>query len=639
MPANMEERRSEEVSHNDRLRAQLSRRPMSKYAIKPYRCKLCGFSFSRSTNLAMHMKMNHYTAKCSTCRVRMDKKLIATHSCSGSPKKKIMCSSCDFTSDKLERVRLHFMKTHDQAARNFLTKAKISQKKLKDELLERKAKTRRILYTRRSTAVPVSTNVPCWVCEETFQTSSELMDHVNIDHHPLTAPLLPGQQARDMYGLGKSAFKKGICVYHRNFDWGEVIDAQQLYRDDNALGKILFTYLFLHIYIIFISLLEVLQYELMVHKHVRMATCTSIVMILSNDTGTVLKREEFIFWMAYRPLFLSDIKNSPKVIDGFRTELSVRLDQFEETTGSGYRVEYFKNNMLSFIKGSPLTVGSGHTKNDRLFLYLKSRFASASKYLEHVSNFKEDSCFLSAVAQYFLGYEDSKARSLSARRLVSHADALKDVAEQCFNEEGVQLPMNIDKIKKFEDLNSHLDIKINIFHHDVGGAKGNLYPYRPSKKPYAKHVINLLYMTYRKGGHYVLIRNLDRLCAMVAVGPDKCLVGRVHKICPNCLQPFSGDKALEAHSRLCGKNQPQKIIMPKKGETVKFESFNKSYLSPIFGVGDFESKMIDPEPGSKADSEKSFVLKEQVPVSYSLLFVDKFGDILFQRTEAHETGL
>ena len=80
--------------------------------------------------------------------------------------------------------------------------------------------------------------------------------------------------------------------------------------------------------------------------------------------------------------------------------------------------------------------------------------------------------------------------------------------------------------------------------------------------------------------------------------------GRKH-FCRYCLHAFITDEILKHHIQDCFKiNGKQRIIMPKKGEYVKYKNFERKIKSPFMIYADFESILV-PEDNGKQNPNKS----------------------------------
>ena len=93
---------------------------------------------------------------------------------------------------------------------------------------------------------------------------------------------------------------------------------------------------------------------------------------------------------------------------------------------------------------------------------------------------------------------------------------------------------------------------------------------------------------------------------------------------------FSSEEILKIHIKDCFKiNGKQRIIMPKKGEFVKFKNYERKIKSPFMIYADFESILV-PENNEKQIAEKSYTNKFQkhIACSYGYKLVcadDKFS--------------
>ena len=81
--------------------------------------------------------------------------------------------------------------------------------------------------------------------------------------------------------------------------------------------------------------------------------------------------------------------------------------------------------------------------------------------------------------------------------------------------------------------------------------------------------------------------------------------GRKH-FCCYCLQAFKAEGILKSHIKDCFKiNGKQRIIMPKKGEFLKFKNYERNLKSPFTIYADFESILV-PENKGKQNPEDSY---------------------------------
>ena len=101
---------------------------------------------------------------------------------------------------------------------------------------------------------------------------------------------------------------------------------------------------------------------------------------------------------------------------------------------------------------------------------------------------------------------------------------------------------------------------------------------------------------------------------------------RKKHFCRYCLQAFSTEEILKCHIKGCFKiNGKQKIIIPKKGENVRFKNYERKIKSQFIVYADFESILV-PENNGKQNPEESYTSKYQKHIAcsygYKLVFVD-----------------
>jgi hypothetical protein len=130
-----------------------------------------------------------------------------------------------------------------------------------------------------------------------------------------------------------------------------------------------------------------------------------------------------------------------------------------------------------------------------------------------------------------------------------------------FNTKDIKFPTSLCQIEKFEKLNKHLSLKINIYGYNNIERKSELFPIKISKIE-GKNEIDLLLFN----DHFFFIKNFNRL-----VG---CRGGKYHYFCKRCLQGFASIKKLDIHKDNCSYNKPKKVIMPVENEKLKFCNFN-----------------------------------------------------------------
>jgi hypothetical protein len=123
--------------------------------------------------------------------------------------------------------------------------------------------------------------------------------------------------------------------------------------------------------------------------------------------------------------------------------------------------------------------------------------------------------------------------------------------------DGIEFPVKLSDIDKFEKLNNN--IAINVFF--VDGKY--IEPLRISGAPVNQFINLLLY-----NEHYCLISNFGRLVRS-QITSHKC----ASIFCYRCLSAFSYESALVKHEYYCRHHTPRRVTIPNV--TVKFKNYNR----------------------------------------------------------------
>ena len=117
---------------------------------------------------------------------------------------------------------------------------------------------------------------------------------------------------------------------------------------------------------------------------------------------------------------------------------------------------------------------------------------------------------------------------------------------------------------------------------------------------YQKSAVKKNMLTYYWQGkrYYVLIKDFNIFMY------DHTLHHRRKHFCCYCLQAFSSEEILKSHIKDWFKiNGKQRIIMPKKGEYIKFKNFERLIKSPFIIYADFESILVPENNGKQNPNE------------------------------------
>ena len=206
--------------------------------------------------------------------------------------------------------------------------------------------------------------------------------------------------------------------------------------------------------------------------------------------------------------------------------------------------------------------------------------------------------FLWCILAYLYPVEDNKNITSSYSK---HFDK--------FNLEGLEFPMKVKDIPKFENLNRLSTggqqccipkvLCINVFE-----LTGNLLTPIHINTNYDQPQIDLL--LYQN--HYCLITKLH------------CLINKdshMKHVCRRCLTAFSSQPVLIDHIDRCQKQQPTKITFSWKDQ-VKFEDYYMKVPVPIRVYADFEC-INQPQNNPK-------VLFKQIPIAVGYYQISPFGN-------------
>jgi hypothetical protein len=325
-----------------------------------------------------------------------------------------------------------------------------------------------------------------------------------------------------------------------------------------------------------------------------------------------------------RTIFRGDARNLRRILAIMAAEIATR-DQALQAAGSGWVMHGMVSVGLD-ISGVRLVGGCRTKRNDALL--------AARPELTDVDSPK-DLCFFYAVA---VGFAPEEVRGRPAllkcwcRRYVAHGmDCRK-----------VKAPVALGDISKFVRRNKKLDVRLNVF---VYKKDGKSFPVFRSDKGGGGKIVNLLMLPVfpAKGiYHYVFINDLNR-CFRSARNAYKCFV------CSNCLLSYSRQKSLDEHLALCELGENQRVILPRPESYVQFEHERFEVKLPLIGYCDFEACLPRKAAGvchlcaalarPGVCGHKSNIVSEHVPVTYSVMFVDCRGRIIFQRTESDDENV
>ena len=164
--------------------------------------------------------------------------------------------------------------------------------------------------------------------------------------------------------------------------------------------------------------------------------------------------------------------------------------------------------------------------------------------------------------------------------------------ENTLNMEGIDYPVSLKDLNKFEKQNPNITITV------FGYERKSVYPLKNSANTGRDY--NIILMLIEEGGvkHYCLVKSIERLLSSQASNGN-----RKEHFCLRCLYPFWCQEALDKHKEYCNEYEAVKIELPKKGTMLEFKNYHRSEKVPFLVYADFECcikpmQSCNPNPGS-----------------------------------------
>ena len=175
------------------------------------------------------------------------------------------------------------------------------------------------------------------------------------------------------------------------------------------------------------------------------------------------------------------------------------------------------------------------------------------------------------------------------------------------NLEGLEFPMKVEDIPKFENLNN---LNVNVF--ELTGTV--LAPFHNNKN-YLEPQIDLLLFE----NHYCLITKLH------------CLINKsshMKWVCRRCLTAFSSEHILNQHIDRCQKQQPTNITFRWK-DHLKFEDYHMKVPVPIRVYADLEGIIQPTDDREAAVAIAPKVIFKQIPSAVGFYLISPFGNCYY----------
>ena len=310
-----------------------------------------------------------------------------------------------------------------------------------------------------------------------------------------------------------------------------------------------------------------------------------------------LNIKEFAFHSKGLKLIL-DGTNENDIYDEMMEEILEEIDMTRDAEGSGWWFEKVIKLVLHTTRWDPVNAGSyielpPELKNRKAIINMKNQ---------------DDKCFMWCVLRA-LNPKDKNTERID-NDLKSKVDIL--------NMEGIQYPVSLRGIDRFEHLNPEISITVLGYNKDE-----KVYPLKVSKYTGCKHDIVLLLIKDGENSHYCLVKNISALLSSQINNND-------HKryFCLNCFNSFKSLDSLDKHKEYCYNNECVKISMPPQNTFLRFKNFRFSEKAPFAIYADFES-LIKPMDNCDPNPNKSYTKKYQKHELISFCYyIECFNDTL-----------
>ena len=199
--------------------------------------------------------------------------------------------------------------------------------------------------------------------------------------------------------------------------------------------------------------------------------------------------------------------------------------------------------------------------------------------------------------------------------------------ENTLNMDGIEYPVSLKDIDKFENQNPTISITV------FGYKEKGVHPLRNSDNMDREHKIRLMLIEKDGVQHYCLVKNVSRLLSsLVSKHKEKSY------FCDRCLNPFWCEQSLNKHLEYYSNHEAVKIEMPKKGDILKFKNYYKGEKVPFIIYADTESlikSLQTCEPSSQSSYTKIYQKHEPISFSY---YIKCFDDNVFKPRLRSYTG-
>ena len=307
--------------------------------------------------------------------------------------------------------------------------------------------------------------------------------------------------------------------------------------------------------------------------------------------------KEFAFHSKGLKLILEGTDEN-EIYDEMVEEILEEIDKTRDAEGSGWRFEKVEKLVLHTTRWEPVNAGSyielpQELKNRKAIINMKNQ---------------DDKCFMWSVL---------RALNLKDRDNERIDNDLKNKVDT-LNMEGIQYPVSLRGIDRFEHLNPEISITVLGYNKEE-----KVYPLKVSKYTGCEHDIVLLLIKDGEKSHYCLVKNISALLSS-QINNHK----GTRYFCLNCFNSFKSPDSLDKHKEYCYNNECVKISMPPQNTFLRFKNFRYSEKAPFAIYADFES-LIKPMDNCDPDPNRSYTKKYQKhePISFCY-YIECFNNTL-----------
>ena len=188
--------------------------------------------------------------------------------------------------------------------------------------------------------------------------------------------------------------------------------------------------------------------------------------------------------------------------------------------------------------------------------------------------------------------------------------------EEELNFNGIDFPVSVDQISKFEELNP--DISVTVLGIDEPEKKEKdpsvLFPLKVAEQQLENHVV-LLYWSQGENYHYAWVRNLNRLLSHTKTHANQTF------FCERCYQGFTHPNLLNKHSEICRNIPIQAVQMVD--EEIRFKSWIKIEETLFRVYGDFECILQECQEGD----DKTVKVQKHIPCSVAWVLISDHPEV------------